>query len=238
MRSILISAAAVALVAGAAPACAQHMAHAMAPEGTVLTVVADGSSTRTPDLAIIRAGVVTQAPTAAEAMRQNGAQMGRVIAALRAAGIAERDIQTASINLSPQYKYGEGQPPEITGYQARNAITIRFRDIGKSGAILDALVGVGANDISGPNLTLDAPEGARDEARVAAVKKARARAELYAGAAGLSVDRILSISEGGEMPGPQPVAYARAEMAAADTTEILPGEQKVTVTVTVRFLLK
>jgi uncharacterized protein YggE len=129
-------------------------------------------------------------------MRQNSTRMATVLAALKRAGVAERDIQTSSISLSPQYRYAQNEPPVITGYQASNQVTVRFRDIAKSGAILDALVKEGANNISGPNLTIDKPEAALDEARTAAVATARARAELYAKAAGLRVDRILSISEG------------------------------------------
>ncbi|WP_109808321.1 SIMPL domain-containing protein [Sphingosinithalassobacter portus] len=239
MASLALGAAAVAI--GAAPARAQEMHHPMAMgepmQGTILTVVSEGRTTRTPDIATISAGVVTQAPTAAEAMSQNSAQMGRVIAALKRAGIADRDIQTADISLSPQYRHEDNQPPVITGYQAANSVRVRFRDIEKSGAILDLLVAQGANNINGPSLTIDAIDSARDEARVDAIRTARARADLYAGAAGLSVDRILSISEG-EAPGsgPMPVAYM-SRMESADT-QVMPGEQDVTMTVTVRFLLK
>ncbi|QIG78899.1 SIMPL domain-containing protein [Stakelama tenebrarum] len=233
---------AAALATSAVPARAQDMAHPPMPamhamQGTMLTVVAEGSTTRTPDLATISAGVVTQGATAAEAMQANSARMARVIAALKRAGIADRDIQTSNINLSPQYRREDNQPPVITGYQASNSVRVRFRDIENSGAILDLLVAQGANNINGPSLGLAEPQGAMDEARADAIRTARARAELYASAAGLSVDRILSISEGADRGGgPMPMGYmARAESA---DTQVLPGEQDVTVTVTVRFLLK
>lgn len=222
------------------PVSAQEARPMMLPiDGTVLEVSADGASTRVPDLAVIQAGVVTQAAGADVAMRQNGTRMASVLAALRRAGIAERDIQTSNLALSPQYRYAQNEPPVITGYQASNQVTVRFRDIGKSGAILDALVKEGANNISGPNLTIEKPETALDEARTAAVATARARAELYAKAAGLRVDRILSISEGNAMPPPLPVMVARAQSFAADkATEIAPGEQELRVTLAVRFVLK
>jgi uncharacterized protein len=222
-------------------ASAQEARPMMLPaDGTLLEVSADGTSTRTPDLAIIQAGVVTQHATAGEAMQQNSARMSTVLAALRRAGVAERDVQTSSIVLSPQYRYAENQPPVITGYQASNQVTVRFRDIAKSGTILDALVREGANNISGPNLTIDKPEAALDEARTKAVAAARARADLYAKAAGLRVDRILSISEGGAMPPPMPMMLARAERFSADKaeTQIAPGEQELRVSLSVRFLLK
>src|SRR3546814_5433794 len=146
--------------------------------------------------------------------------MDRVLAALKGAGVAARDIATANVQLSPQYRYGENQPPVITGYQATNSVSIRFRDIAKSGTILDALVKQGANQIDGPNLSLDNPDAAPDEARADAVKRARARAELYANAAGLHVARIVTNSESGSNPGyppPRPVMYAARAEAAADT---------------------
>jgi uncharacterized protein YggE len=208
-------------------------------DGTLLDVSAMGTSTRVPDLAVIQAGVVTQAATAAQAMQQNNAQMTKVLAALRNAGIAERDIQTATINLSPQYRYVQNEAPVITGYQASNQVSIRFRDVARSGTILDTLVREGANDISGPNLTVDKPEGALDEARVDAVKKARARAELYAQAAGLKVERILAISESGALPpSPMPVMLRANAGMVADKMEVVAGERELNVTVSVRFLLK
>ncbi|ONF96117.1 SIMPL domain-containing protein [Sphingomonas jeddahensis] len=227
--------------AAGTPALAQNApATPILPDATILDVMATGEVSRVPDVATLRAGVVTQAPTAAAASAENAARMASVIKALRAAGIAPRDIATASVGLSPQYRYAENQPPAITGYQASNTVSVTFRDIAKTGAALDALVKAGANQIDGPQLSIDGPEAALDEARVDAVKRARARAELYAQAAGLRVDRIVSIGEQGENRGDQPrppVLYARAVKADA-ATEMLPGETEVSATVVVRFLLK
>lgn len=207
-------------------------------EGTLLDVVAEGEASRVPDIATIRAGVVTQAPTAAAALAANATQMKSVLAALKAAGVVDRDVQTATISLNPQYRYAENQPPVITGYQASNTVSVKFRDIAKSGNILDALVKQGANQIDGPNLSIDQIEAAQDEARVDAVKRARARADLYAKALGMRVERLVSLSEGndGGMPGPVMGMMVRAE--AKDSTQVVPGEQRVGVTVRVRFLLK
>ena len=239
MIRLALYATAAGLTLAALSASAQEARPVMMPvDGTVLEISADGTSTRAPDLAMIQAGVVTQAATAGDAMRQNSTRMATVLTALKRAGVAERDIQTASIALSPQYRYAQNEPPVITGYQASNQVTVRYRDIAKSGAILDALVKEGANNISGPNLTVDKPEAALDEARTAAVATARARAELYAKAAGLRVDRILSISESGAMPPPpRPMMMMRAE-AAADATQVVAGESELRVSLSVRFLLK
>lgn len=207
--------------------------------GTRLDVVAVGEVTRVPDVARISAGVVTQAPTAVAALSANSARINRVLAALRRAGVAERDVQTSSVSLNPNYRYAENQPPVLTGYGASNQVSIRFRDIARSGAILDALVGEGANQISGPSLEIDKPEPALDEARALAVRTARARAEVYARAAGLRVVRIVSISEsGGDFRPPPPPMYAAQGRMADAETKIVPGEQALSVTVSVSFELR
>ena len=220
---------------------AAHAQMVMAPQisGTRLDITARGDVRRVPDVAIISAGVVTQAADAATAMRDNAARMARVIAALKKAGVADRDVSTSSINLSPQYRYVENQTPVITGYQATNQLNIRFRDIAKSGAILDVLVKEGANQINGPTLTIDKPEAAQDEARIAAVKQARARADLYARATGLKVKRIISISESdGSSSGPVPMVMMARSADAEAKSEVMPGEQSVGVTVSVVFELE
>lgn len=221
----------------ATPALAQ-VAPAVIPDGTILDVSATGKTTRVPDIATIRAGVVTQSPTAAQALADNAQRMAGVLSALKASGVQPRDIATSNVSLQPQYRYENNQPPVITGYQASNTVSIRFRDVAKSGAILDTLVKQGANQIDGPNLSLDQPDTALDEARVDAVKHARARAELYAKAAGLTVVRILSISESGEIAAPQPPVMYMARAKAEADTQIMPGQTDVTVSVSVRFLLK
>lgn len=215
----------------AAPVSAQTVA------GTRLDVVATGEVTRVPDIVRINAGVVTQAPSASEAIRQNAARMARVRAALSRAGIADHDVQTSSIGLQPDYRYAENQPPQLTGYRASNEVNVRFRDIEKSGAILDALVAEGANQINGPMLGLDRPEEALDEARTRALANARARAELYARSLGMRVARILAVSEAGVVPmPPMPVMRLQANDSAA--SQIAPGEQVLSASLTVSFELQ
>jgi uncharacterized protein YggE len=237
MRALLLGLAATAALAGI-PAQAQQVPPAMPVmlDGTVLEVSADGRTTRVPDLAIVQAGVTIQAASAGDAYTQANAKMAKVIAALRSVGIAERDIQTSNISLQPQYRNRENEAPLIFAYQASNMVTVKLRDMSKAGGVLDVLVREGANTISGPNLVLSQPEAAMDEARVDAVARARARAELYAKAAGLRVDRILMISDSGMAPG-MPMPMMRAAYAS-DKLEVMAGEQEVSVSVTVRFLLK
>jgi uncharacterized protein YggE len=231
--------AAALLAAAPVAALAQGAAPAEAIAGTRLDIVATGEVSRVPDVARIGTGVVAVAPTASAALAENARRMASVRAALRKTGVADRDVQTSAVNLFPQYRQEQtsGGPPQITGYQATNEVTIRFRDVAATGAILDALVAEGANQINGPSLEVSKPEEALDEARTKALAVARARAELYARATGKRVGRILSISEaGGAIPiGPRPMMAMRAGLAS---TEIDPGEQSLSVTLSVSFELE
>ena len=240
MKNFALPLLAAAALAAPAAAAAQATMQVQPISGTRLDVAATGEVTRVPDVAIISTGVVTRAATATAAIRANASRMERVRAALRAAGIADKDIQTSSLNLNPEYNYVQNQPPRLTGYTATNQVSVRFRDIGETGKILDALVAEGANQISGPNLTIDNPDQALDEARLKAVANGRARADLYARALGMRVVRLLSVSEAGgnAVPPPMPM-YARAEAMSADaSTKIDPGEQKVQVSVSMSFELQ
>ena len=234
----LALAAALAFGATAMPAAAQTIPAQVATDGTLLSVSAQAEATRVPDIAHLSTGVVTQAADANAAMRANAEQMTRVVKAIRDAGIAERDIRTSGVNLNPQYRYAENQPPTITGYEARNTVDITVRKIGELGSIMDALVGVGANQINGPTFEVDDKEAAYDEARRAAIEKAQARARMYAETLGLQVRRIVSISEGnGGFGPPVPMmAMARMEKAQADTP-IAPGESTLSVNLDVVFEL-
>ena len=207
-------------------------------DGTLLSVSATADAKRVPDVATISTGVVTQAADANAAMRANAAQMDKVMAAIRAAGIAERDIQTSGISLHPNYRYAENQPPAITGYQASNTVNVKVRDLSKLGKVLDTLVAQGANQINGPSFEVDKPDDAYDEARVAALKKAQARAQTYADALGLKVRRIVSISEGGaSFPRPMPMMRAMAADAMQKETSVAPGESTLSVSIDVVFEL-
>jgi len=240
MRRILLAAACLAAAALSTAAEAQQTPNiTQTIAGTRLDISATGEVTRVPDLAIISAGVVTKAATASGAIQQAATRMARVREALRKAGIADRDIQTSNINLNPDYFYANNQPPKLNGYQASNTVTVRFRDIAASGPILDALVAEGANQISGPNLTIEKPDPALDEARAKAVAQGRARAQLYAQSLGMRIVRIVSVSEsGGYAPPPMPPMVMMQARGERDQTSIEPGEQKLTVNVTMTFELQ
>lgn len=206
---------------------------------TRLELQAMGTVRAVPDLVVISAGVITQAADANGAVRANASRMDKVIAALRAAGVADKDVRTQSVSLSPQYRYADNAPPVLTGYQASNVVAVQFRDIGKSGAVLDSLAQQGANEINGPSFGVADRPAAQDKARRDAMRQLQDRAALYAQMTGLTVRRIVSISESSDGPVVSgPILMARAASMGADAkTAILPGEQEVSVTVSAVFEL-
>ena len=240
MRKALIGALMLGALSWTAPAAAQQASITQTIAGTRLDVTATGEVTRVPDVAVISAGVVSRASTASAAMQDAANRMDRVLTALKRAGIESRDIQTSSVNLNPEYRYPENQSPQLTGYTASNTVTVRFRDIRNSGKILDALVSQGANQINGPNLTIDKPEAALDEARAKAIAEGRARAELYARSMGLHVARVVAVSESGgyAVPPPAPPMPVMARAYESAQTKIEPGEQKLQVSLTMTFELR
>ncbi|MGY1410222.1 MULTISPECIES: SIMPL domain-containing protein [unclassified Luteimonas] len=231
------------LLAGLLALAPYTMTHAqarpapVATDGTLLSVSAHAEASRTPDIASLSTGVVTQAADANAALKANSAQMAKVVATIRAAGVADRDVQTSGISIQPQYRYAENQPPVITGYQASNTVNIKVRDIGKLGEVLDALVASGANQVNGPNFEIDQPEAVYDEARQAALKLAQARAAMYAQSLGLRVRRIVSISEGGGFQPPMPMMKAMAMDARMESAPVSPGETTLGASLDVVFEL-
>ena len=239
MKNALLAALLTTAALAPSAAAAQQSTINQTIAGTRLDISATGDVTRVPDLATISAGVVSRAGTATAAIQQTATRMARVREALRRAGIADRDIQTSNISLNPDYVYADKQPPRLSGYSASNQVIVRFRDIASTGKILDALVEQGANQISGPNLSIEHPEAALDEARVKAIATARARADLYARSLGMRIVRVVSVSEsGGYAPPPPMPPMVMAARAERDQTAIDPGEQKLQVAVSMIFELQ
>ena len=233
--------AALLLAAATIPAAAQAQQVTINQPiaGTRLDISATGEVTRVPDIAIISTGVVTKSATAGGAISQAAARMARVRAALKSAGVEDRDIQTSNISLNPDYRYDNNQPPKVVGYQASNTVTVRFRDIASAGKIIDALVAEGANQINGPTLSIDKPEAALDEARARAIATGRARAELYARSMGMRVVRTVPVSEsGGSYPVPPPMPVMMEARAQSASSKIDPGEQKLQVNLAMTFELQ
>ena len=214
------------LLGAAAPASAQAGAQTSADaafKATTFSLSAYGETHVAPDMATINLGVQTEALTAAEALKANGARMNQVMAALKKAGVAERDIQTSNLNLNAQYAYEQNQPPKLTGYQASNQVTITVRDLAKLGQAVDATVNAGANTINGVSFGLANPQAAEDAARLEAVKALQAKAELYSRATGYKAWRLVNLNEGGGYtPAPPPVPmYAMAKREMADSLSLI-----------------
>lgn len=246
MKPSRIALLALAVFAQPAAAHAQDIEGlAISPGNTLLTVSAEGKASRKPDLAVFTAGVASTGKTAGEALGANSAAMNRVIRALKAAGIAEKDIQTSNLNLNPVYASRqrstdllEEQAPPIIGYRVSNNVTVKQRDLDQFGKVIDTLVSAGANQVYGPSFQMADPDEALDDARREAIAKARQRAQLYAGAAGLTVRRIVSINESGSYAPSPPVVYARAMAAdAVESTPVSAGEVAMQANVTVTFEL-
>jgi len=220
-------------------AIAQQAAITQTITGTRLDLDVTGEVTRVPDVAVISAGVIAKSATASGALQDSADRMSRVVAALKRAGVAERDIQTSNVSLNPEYRYPQNAEPQLVGYTASNTLSVRFRDVRSSGKILDALVGVGANQINGPNLVVDNPQAALDEARAQAVAKGRARADLYARSLGMRVTRVVSVAEQGGNGVIAPMApQVFAAQAARASTQIESGEQKLQANLSMIFELQ
>lgn len=207
-----------------------------------ISVTGEATVSAPPDQAQIDAGVTTDAKTAREAAEANNVTMGKVLAALKGAGIAEKDYQTSRLALSPQFanrgpSSSTNAPPSIIGYHASNRVTIRLHDVSKVASVIDVLVGAGANDIGGLNFSVSQASKLLDEAREKAIADARRKAEIYAKAAGVTLGAPLNIAEVGSAP----VPVFRAKMATAGfaaPTPVAQGEETLTVNVSVSWAIK
>ena len=238
----LFAAAALAAPLALAPAAASAQVvldGEAAFRATTITLASFGEARTAPDQATISMGVMTEAPTAAEAMAQNRTRMNAVVAAIRAQGVAERDIQTSNLNLNPQQVYRENEAPRITGYQVSNTVTVLVRDLARLGPVVDAVVRSGANQVHGISFGLANVDAQSEEARRMAVRNIQRKAEQYASAMGMRVARLVSLSESGGYTPPRPMPMARMAMmdVAANQTPVQPGEVEVRVDVTAVYEL-
>lgn len=199
-----------------------------------ITVTGEGVVEGVPDMAILSLGVTTQGETAAEAMAANSAALAKVLEKLKASGIEDRDLQTSNLSLNPTWSNYDGSAGQkITGYTASNLLSVRVRALPALGGVIDSAISDGANALNGLTFTLSQPRPALDAARMAAVADARAKAELLAAAAGVSLGPILSIAEGGGAPFPGPMF--RAEAMLSDAAPVEPGTVSTTAIVTIVY---
>lgn len=227
---------AACLAASATTAFAQQ-----APQPPRIVVVGEGESAIAPDMALLSLGVMREAATAREALDGANAAMAAVIAAMKASGVADRDLQTAGLQISPRYIYTNKpdgtQEAALAGYQVANTLSVRLRDIEKTGEVIDKAVTLGVNQNTGISFTNDDPSKALTEARKKAVEDAVAKARTLSEAAGVTLGRVIEINDQNFSVSPMPIAE-KAYARAADAVPIAAGENAYRVQVTVTFELR
>jgi uncharacterized protein YggE len=201
-----------------------------------ISVTGEATISAPPDLARIEAGVTTDAKTARDAASANNDAMGKVLLALKSAGLSDKDYQTSRLSLQPQYANQNRPGPNVlSGYRASNQVTIKLRDVSKIAGVIDAVTAAGANDIGGINFMVSNASKLLDDARAEAVTDARRKAEIYAKAAGVTLGAPISISEHGAAV---PIMYRRAAAPMAAEAPIAPGEETLRVTVGISWEIK
>jgi len=192
-----------------------------------IVVTGVGSIGTVPDRAQVSFGVSTDARTASAALRANAAEMTKVIAAVKAQGIAPADIRTDLVSLSPRTSQNGDT---VVGYTATNSVSVTLRGLAKVGPTIDAAVNAGANEVSGPNLVRSDSSALYRSALRAAISNARGKAQTIAASSGLHLRRITDVSESSSAPSPQPLTAK-----AADSTPVEPGTTQIEAAVTVTF---
>lgn len=209
------------------------------PRPAIFVLSGEGKASATPDLAIINSGVVTEGKTARDALDANTAAMAKLVEAIKAAGIEDKDIATSGFSVQPRYIYsqrndGTQEPPRISGYEVRNTVTVKVRDLTKLGGILDKAVTEGSNQIDSLSFDIADKKKLYEDARKAALADARAKADLYAEAAGVKLGRLRELSEqmGGGFPPPRPMMRMEMKAATQADVPVERGEQEIAVNVT------
>jgi uncharacterized protein YggE len=229
-RATALVGAALSLAAIALPARAATLPPA-------ISVTGEATVSAAPDMANVDGGVTTEARTARDAVEANNKAMAAVLQALKAAGIADKDLQSSRIALQPQSAPSRSDGPvQIVGYRATNHVTVTLHDVGKVATTIDTMVGAGANELGGIGFAVTQASWLLDEARTKAIADARRKAEIYAKAANVTLGAPLSISEG-NAEGPMPV-FARKMSVAMAPTPIAPGEETLRVVVNVSYAIK
>jgi len=235
LRSWVALAATAGLFAGilAGPVMATEPTNGNPPEHTI-AVSGSGKVLLTPDIADVTLGVTIQRDKVSTARDEAAAVMAAVIAALHSLGIADADIKTTQLYISPIYDYSGVQ--RITGYQISNVVSVHVRDLAKLADVIDQSVAAGATDVQGVAFDVADRAAAERDAREAAVRDARARADTLAAAAGVTITGVVSISETTSTPWPW---YGRgfAEDGAGVPTTVQPGTAELTIDVAVVYLI-
>ena len=229
--TVLVGAAALM----SAPASAQQSSAQQPPR---ISVIGEGEVGVAPDMAILNLTVLREGETARAALTANSEAMKQVLAALKEAGIAERDLQTSGLSIQPRFAQPNKErnvEPKIIGYTVSNALTVRVRKLAEAGAILDKAVSLGVNQGGGIVFVKDDLKPTLTEARKLAVADAIARAKTLAEAADIKLGKILVIEEQSSLPRPMPYG-GPMRMAASDASvPLASGENSYRTQVNVVF---
>ncbi|MBI4310255.1 MAG: SIMPL domain-containing protein [Chloroflexi bacterium] len=206
-----------------------------------LWVTGEGIVEVTPDVAILTVGVEAQETSVAKARSEAAGAMERLFQALKARGVADRDIRTSQFSIAPEYRYDDGQRKQVlVGYRVQNVVTVKLRNLKDVGPIIDEAVAAAGDlaRVQGISFTLENPAPQRDQARSEAIRQALAKARQMAADAGIALGKVLFLSEAGGVESPQPVSF-RVGLAAAEAgTPISPGELQVRVSVQLVYEIK
>ncbi len=229
-RTILLIAVVLLVAAAIAGVAQPHLGRsATASTGSTITVTANGTVDATPDRASFDFGVTTNGSTAAQALSLNSSQAQAIIDALKKAGVSSSDIQTTQVSLWPQTS---SNGLKITGYQASNSVNVSA-PLAKSGSLVDAAVGAGANNVDGPNLDTADTSSLYNQALTRALNKSKAKAQVIAEATGLTLGKVLKVNEGSQAT---PIVYGAAPEAMAKAAPpIEAGTQQIQTSVTVTY---
>lgn len=238
LRWLAIGAASGLLLAAAVmPSLGSHTALAVDPTSPVehtISVSGTGRVVLSPDVADLSLGVSLTRPTAAAAREAAAGAMTKVVDAIKKGGVADKDIQTSSLSLQPVYDYSNNGQGKLTGFQLTNIVSVTVHNLDSVGDLVDAAVAAGATSVNGVSFRVEDPTAAEAQARTAAVKDARTKADALASAAGVTIVGVSSISESSAgLPYPQP--YAVAAPAKDASTPIQPGTSEVDVTVSITY---
>lgn len=206
----------------------------------VISLSGHGEVRQVPDSAYVISGVLSQGTTAAEALAANTTAMNTLFAALKEAGIADKDVQTSNFLVQPRYNFQENKAPELVGYDVSNNVTVRIRKLGDLGLLLDKLVQAGSNQINGIGFEVSEPMAALDEARKLATADATRKAKIYAEALGVALGPVMSISEGVNYQPPMPMVQSKAMMAdaVAAPVPVAAGEQSLSIDVNITWEIR
>ena len=232
-RFMLAASALAALLAAASPSFADEV-----KMPRTISLSGHGEVKAVPDMAVVTTGVMTQGATAAEALAANTTAMTALFAALKDAGIAEKEMQTSNFMIQPRYDYNDGkQPPILVGYDVSNTVTVTVHKLDGLGALLDKVVQAGSNQINGISFDVSKPDAELDEARKLAAADATRKAKLYAEAMGVKLGPVLSVSEGAGYQPPVPVLRAAPMMAekAGAAVPVAAGEQALAIDVSISW---